>query len=497
MKKINFLKINIVASLFFQVLSLASNLIIPKLLLEAYGSTVNGLIASITQSLSFFVLTDMGIGAVVIASLYKPLNDGNYDEVSKIIRSGQKFFNAMAAILTVYVGILIWIYVSQMADFDAPYVITLTLAMALNSFTNYFMGRINTFVLQADQKIYISMFINSVVYILNIMACVILMKIGVTVQLYKWISALILMLHPIGLKIYVQRHYPLRKIGYTEEPLKQKWNGLAHHVASVVFNNTDVIILTWGSSLETVSVYAIYSGVVRGVQCLITSITSSVQSHLGVLYAKKDINKLRDQFHLFELAMHIGATILYGCTAVLITPFVEVYTQRVHDYNYSAPIFGCLLSLAYMVHSYRSTYYVMILAAGHFRETQKSLWIEVTINIALSFLFVRRTGLIGVVIGTLAAMSYQALYMAIYSAKYILDQTIHTFFKHILVDFIVIGMMFLLSNNIKMYSVSYSAWILLAIKVFLISCSVALLVNGVFFKESFGQLLFFKRPKHK
>lgn len=498
MKKIkNKLYLNLLSTIIYEIIAIISGFIVPKLILQTYGSTVNGLVSSIEQSLSFFVLTDMGIGAVVLAALYEPLAQKDNLKISKIICSGQHFFNKMGMLLILYVLILVQFYSFQIKEFDFLYISILIFAIAANSFANYFFGRTSIFLLQADQKIYITMFANCISYISNIFVCVLLIKVGASIQLFKWISALILILQPIVLKIYVQKCYHLKHVSYNEEPIKQKWNGISHHIASVVFNNTDTIILTLCSTLENVSVYAVYSIVVRGILRFVTSTLGSLQSYLGTLFAEKKMYELREKFNIFETIMHIYVTALFGSTAILIVPFISVYTKNITDYNYSAPLFGFLLAVAYLVYSYKQTYYVLILAAGHFKETQNSLWIEVSINIILSIILVYQCGLIGVAIGTLVAMIYQTFYFVWYTSKNILMRSNWIFYKHIFIDVLSIFTISFVCKKFSMVAISYLSWVMLAIKVLIVSIIILFILNGLFFKNELLQLLKsrIQRPK--
>ena len=46
--------------------------------------------------------------------------------------------------------------------------------------------------------------------------------------------------------IYVNNKYNIDyNIVYEEEPIKQKWNGIAQHIAYYVTNNTDTIVLSF------------------------------------------------------------------------------------------------------------------------------------------------------------------------------------------------------------------------------------------------------------
>lgn len=62
---------------------------------------------------------------------------------------------------------------------------------------------------------------------------------------------------------------------------------------------------------------------------------------------------------------------------------------------------------AYGCYSIRLPYNTMVLAAGHYKETQLSAIIEAVLNIGISVIFVFRFGLYGVAIGTLVAMVYR------------------------------------------------------------------------------------------
>ena len=98
---------NTVSSLVYQVITIICGFVLPRLILGAFGSNVNGLVNSIVQFLGIISFLELGVGAVVQSSLYKPLAENKRDDVSKIISSANKFFRRLGQILAVYVVILI------------------------------------------------------------------------------------------------------------------------------------------------------------------------------------------------------------------------------------------------------------------------------------------------------------------------------------------------------------------------------------------------------
>lgn len=74
--------------------------------------------------------------------------------------------------------------------------------------------------------------------------------------------------------------------------IKQKWNGIAQHVASVVLNNTDTIVLSLFATLQDVSIYSVYHLVISAIKNLVVSLTKGIQSLIGELWSKQEIDIL-------------------------------------------------------------------------------------------------------------------------------------------------------------------------------------------------------------
>ena len=101
---------NTVSSLIFQLTTIICGFILPRLILNAFGSEVNGLVNSIAQFLGVISFLELGVGAVVQSALYKPLAEKNQKDVSKIISSANKFFTRLGQILLIYVIVLVIVY---------------------------------------------------------------------------------------------------------------------------------------------------------------------------------------------------------------------------------------------------------------------------------------------------------------------------------------------------------------------------------------------------
>ena len=476
---------NSVFPLVYQVVATICGFILPRLILGHFGTEVNGLVNSIIQFLGVISLLELGVGAVVQSSLYKPLADNDVINVSKVVTSADKFFGNLGYILLIYVIAMMFYYpILVKENFDFFFTATLIVAISIRFFAQYFFGIVNRLILLADQKAYIQFIAQIMAIIANTVGCYILIKFDCSVQTVYGMTSIIFFLQPVAIHLYIKKKYALnRKIHYDVEPIKQKWNGIAQHIAAVILSNSDSIVLTAFSTLTNVSIYSVYLLPVSGVQLLILSMTAGIQALIGNLLAKQDLAKLSRVFKWTEWLIHSGTTILFTLTAVLIVPFVRVYTQGVNDADYIQPLFAVLLVLANAVRCLRIPYNVMILAAGHYKQTQHNYIIAAVMNIAISIVCVKQFGLIGVALGTLAAMVYQTVWMAWYNSKNFIQWPMKNFFKQIGVDAVSAVCIFAVGSYFSLSAIGYVSWVILAIKVTACGIIVEAIVNYVFYRE--------------
>lgn len=482
---------NTISSLVFQITTVICGFILPRLFLENFGSQVNGLINSITQFLTAISFLELGVGAVVQSSLYKPLAQKDIDSVSKIVTSAGKFFQKLAIVLLIYVVILLFTYpFVVIQSFEYLYTAILIIVMSISSFAQYYFGIVDRLFLTADQRGYIQYTAQTTTLIVNTIVCSILMYCGYSIHIVRLTTSLIFLLRPIALRHYVNRHYSInRKMDYDVEPIAQKWNGVAQHVAAVVLDGTDTMVLTLFSSLSDVSIYSVFYLVIFGVKTLFTSLTSGIHAFMGELWAKQERKEVFRYFGWIEWLIHTGTVLIFGCTGILLIPFVRVYTNGITDINYIQPIFGILLTMAHAGHCLRLPYNIMILAGGHYKQTQNNYIIAVILNLSISIITVRIWGLVGVAIGTLVAMAYQTVWMAIYNSKHLLNWPLRNFIKQMLVDVLTVVIGVVTTFRCVMHEVSYVAWFILALKVFGLWCMVVIAVNAVLYRENMKNML--------
>lgn len=472
------LYLNTGVSAVYQVCSVVLGLVIPRLILKQFGSDVNGLVTSITQLLSVISLMDLGVGAVVQSSLYKPLAHKDWKKVSIIYSSASKFFKTIAKVLLIYIVILCFYYGLFKNDtYEWPFSVSLILVLSLNFFAQYYFGMCNTLLLNADQRIYIVTVVNLLGLISNAVITIILLHFNASIQIVKLASSTVYFLKPIILMAYVRRNYPLNKIkNPPKNAIPEKWSGLAQHIATNFSNSIDNALLTLFGNFIMISIYNVYVLPLTSIRTLVETISNSFKSFFGNLIAKSD-KTLIIEFSKYETIMHFTTSVVMSTCAVVLMPFVLVYTKDVKDADYRNHVFGIVITLAYTIYILRIIYTNIIFAAGKFKDTQLYCIIECIINLLISIVLVKPMGIVGVAIGTLISGIYRMLASVYYLKKEVLKRKISHFFKHLIVDVLCFGCVEVFGTILDTKANNFLDWILVAGIIFCISLISCLIIH--------------------
>ena len=482
--------LNTVTGIIKQIVTVICGFILPRYMLLYYGSSVNGLISSISNFLGFISLLDMGVGAVIQANLYKPLADKDTGMISQIVVSSERFFRRLVYIFIGYIVALCFLFpVLFDSRYDAWFTVSLLLIISISTLVQFLYGMTYQLLLNADQKSYVPLLLQIFTIVANTIFAVILMKLGMPVHIVKLMTAAVYVLRPLLQMAYVRKHYDInRKDKVIGEPIKQKWNGFAQHFAAVVCQNIDIVVLTVFSSLEEVSIYSVYYSVISGVQQIIMTAATGLEALFGNMIARGEKEKLLDTFATVEWAIHSVVTFVFAVTAFTIIPFVSVYTQGIDDANYIAPAFAAILVIAYGAQCLRIPYFRIIKAAGHFKQTQNGAYISACLNIIITVGLVFKLGLIGTAIGTFLAMFYHTSYFAVYLSKNILNRPIKYYLQYICIDCLTVGLAYLVVKNLQFNVYTYFDWAKLAVVVSIVVLAVSACINFLFNRKQIYML---------
>jgi O-antigen/teichoic acid export membrane protein len=182
---------------------------------------------------------------------------------------------------------------------------------------------------------------------------------------------------------------------------------------------------------------------------------------------------------------------------VLILPFIQIYTDGIPDADYIQPLFAAFLLFAHGFQCLRSVYNMPILAAGHYKQTQSCHIIAAVLNLTVSIVTVKIWGLIGVAIGTLLALGYQTVWMAVYNARYLLKCPIGNFVKHIVVDLLTVFVIVIIASRICWIPSGYLEWAIMAVLVSIVAFLIVGISAVIFYRDQLNFLKVYVMKKIK
>ena len=492
--------LNILTSVTVQIVTIICGFILPKVILNTFGSDVNGLVTSLNQFLSYISLLEGGISGVIMAALYKPIVNKDNNLLSSVINASESFFRKIGIALALYtIGIAVLYPVIVKSDYSFAYISTLTLILSITLFMQYVFAITYKLVLNADGRVYIISIIQIIVTVLNTVLTVVLVKIYPSIHVIKLGAAMVYLLQPVVFNHFVKKEYQIDKnIKSSDKLLAQRWDGFAINIAAFIHNNTDIVVITLFLNLKEVSVYGIYYLVVSGIKRLILAVSQSISPRIGQIYASGDIDKLKRNFSYFEICILVLSFFSFIVGGLCITPFVQLYTRNIHDANYYRPVFGWLLIISEMIFCIREPYVSLAYSANRFKQFKAIAYIEAGLNIILSLILVHFLGIIGIAIGTVASMSFRTIAQILYLHKHILKESYFRLFKGIIVfsiaSLIICGLSYILFS-IKSNTVS--SWLIYCVENCLLASVILFFVVSVFYKPILRLLVEFGRRRRK
>lgn len=461
---------NIVYGFLGQIITIIISIIIPRMFIMSYGSEMNGLLASISQVLTYLSVLEAGVGAATIQALYRPITQRNTEDINGVMSATNIYYKRTGRI---YLGLIV--LVAGIYPFVVKSSISRSIMFAIvfingiPSVINYTVQGKYKLLLQAEGKSYITTNITTIFNIVVNIIKIILIYYNINIILIQSVYIVISLMQMLVFMIYIRRNYSWLNVRGKADysAINQKGAVLVHNIAGLIFNSTDMTILTLFCGLESVSIYAIYNSLFGMLNTAINTVNEGIRFILGQAYVKglKYYIKILDVYENFFMAIIFS---LCFSIYILILPFVRLYTQG-SDINYINIYLPILFTAIKLIDAGRNTCLTTIYAAGTFADTKKQAVIECIINLSVSVVGVFKFGMEGVLIGTIVALVYRVIDTIIYTNHKILHRkatgTFALWGRNIFAFFI----MALIFSRVDLYCDGYVEWTINAIIISTIS----------------------------
>ncbi|MDE6953379.1 MAG: hypothetical protein K2P09_06155 [Erysipelotrichales bacterium] len=457
--------INSISAAIYQVVIMIIGFIIPRVMLDVYGSEINGLITSITQFISYFTLVEAGLSSAAIYALYKPLAKQDWDEVSSIVVATKKFYNISGYIFVVLVIILsiffpFFIDTNQLDNFS---IMLLVIVLGGTAAIDFFsLGKYRA-LLTADQKLYIISWSSTLSVIVNTIIIVILSYLRINIVLVRLIALFSICLRSFLLYYYVKKHYQLNfNTKANDSALNKRWSALYLQILGSIQNGAPVILATIFTTLKKISVFSIYNMVISGISGILSIFTNGLSSSFGDIIAREEYDTLKKSYNEFEYMYYSLISFIFGITFIMILPFVNIYTKSIIDINYKDSLLAFLVTLNALLYNLKTPQGMLVISAGLYKETRIQTTIQGLILIIVGSLLAPSYGIYGIMIGSILSNVYRDIDLLIYIPKKVTKLPIVNTLKKWLILLCEILLLFFISNYFALSVDSYLEWVLYA-----------------------------------
>lgn len=418
---------NSTTSMICYIISIVVGFISQSIFIKILGAEylgLNGLFSNILTMLSLF---ELGIGSAIIYNLYKPIAEGQKEQVKSLMKFYKKAYNIIA-ILVMVGGLLVLPFLKNIVG-EVTVDINIYLVYIL-----YLLSTVSSYIISYKRSL---IYANQQNYIINIvhMGYLLIINISKLVALYltkNYYIYLIIMiigqiLENIIISIIANKVYPYL-LDKNVKPLDKKTEQdifsrvkalILHKIATVIVNGTDNIIISYFFGVVTVGLYSSYTLIISPINNLFGQFISSTSPSVGNLIATESKEKCYQVFKKMRFLNFWLACFSGICLLVIIQPFIIVWIGE--KYLLSMLVVSTVV-FNYFQKMMRNTYMAFKDSAGIWREDKFVPLIESLLNIVFSIICLKIFGLAGVFMGTI--ISGLALWCYSYP-KYVYKKLFH------------------------------------------------------------------------
>ena len=403
---------NTVIGIVFTMLNLIFQFSVKSIFIKLLGETYNGLNGLFTSILQVLNIAELGFASAIAYSLYKPLNEGNEQEVAAYMNYFVKVYRTIALIVAC-VGALCIPILQYLIKEDIS-----TLPFSLNQLRIYFVFYLaNTSLsyllaykrtlISADQKVYIISITDNVANILlNILQIILLI---ITRNYYAFLAIMLAktVLNNLVLHIIANKKYPYlaayKKAKLLPEQKKALYGNISalmlHKIGTVSIFGTISIVITAFVGVNANGIYSNYVQIINGVNLFINIIFNSIVASIGDLCVNADDEY---KYKVFKRLDFIGNWLAVFCSVCYMNMFntfinnVWLRSEGVHSFGFLIVV---AVSASAVISYMRKPVLIFRDAMGLFKKDWYKPLIEAPLGIACAIGLSYVWGVFGIVIG--------------------------------------------------------------------------------------------------
>ena len=489
------IKNNLISSLIYQVVLISLSFLLPRLYLENFGSEVNGVLSTIKQIFVYMVLLEAGVGLATTQALYKRIGEKDYKSANEVLSATNSYYIKTGIIYLAIVLIIAIVYAYVIpTSINSNVVFLIIILTALPALFSYFVQAKYRILMEVDGRKYVINNSETILQLASNIGKILVLLLTDSLILIQLVYCIMSLVQLAFLYFYAKRRYEWLDLNVKPDfdAISQKNSVLVHQLSGMVFNNTDIILISVLCDFKAVSIYAIYNIFFSQVQNFITSIVSSFTFALGQMF-HTDREKFNKMFNVYETFYVMATFIIYTLMAVFLLPLIQIYTSGINDAQYTNPLLVLLFVIMNLISNSKIPSNSIIEYSGDFEKTRSyAIW-EMVINITFTIAAILYMGICGAILGTIAALIYRGIVTIFYSNKKVLKRSQMSTYKILISNAVVFAAVMAVFYVDTFTESSFFSLLLKGIIHSIWIVPLYLLVNFVFNKSAFKTIFEFRR----
>ncbi len=491
------IKRNVISGMVYQVVLIALGFLLPRLYLENFGSEVNGVLSTIKQIFMYMSLLEAGVGLATTQALYKPLAEGDRQKTGAILAATHKYYVRTGVIYALIVLFIAALYAFVIPTGIHSFVLfAIVLLNAIPALFSYFIQAKYRILMEADGRKYAINNAETLLQLSSNLCKILVLLLTDSLILIQLVYCILAVLQLGWLYGYAKTRYKWLNLKTLPDynAIAQKESVLVHQISAMVFNNTDILLLSVLCDFKVVSVYSIYNIFFSQVQTFITSITSGFSFALGQMF-HADTESFNRYYNVYETFYLMATFIVYTLMAVFLLPLIQIYTGGIRDAEYTNAPLVFLFVLMNLLACGKLPVNHVLEYAGKFKETRSHAIVEMTVNIAVSVAAILKWGICGAVFGTVAALIYRAVMMIAYANRRVLNRSVWQTYRLWVINGAVFAFVMLLFFVDHFSGVSFGKLVVSGLCHSVWIAGLYIAVNFVFARQAFYDMIRLIRRK--
>lgn len=476
------LTVNMASYAALQVVNMLVGLFLPRLYLAVYGSEINGIISTANSFISYFSYLEAGIGLTLIHALFQPLARNDRAALNGLLAYSQKQYRRISYLyFALVVGLsLSFPFFSPTEALGKGEFVALVLVIGLYGALDFFTMAKYRVLLTADRKEYVISYAMILAQLIRFVLVWLLLRTSLSVVFVKIVPILTLLIRSLILRGYIRRHYPA--VNYAVPPVADlsvtgsRWDALLLQISINTSLSLPTIVISQTLGFKEANVYAVYSLAACSMISIVSALSSGVSPKMGQSLARDD--RIEASYRLYDYAVSAVIALVFSVTAVMLLPFVRLYTDVAHDVNYLRPLYAVLIAIWAALYSYRIPMTAVINAAGIYRENRVHNLVNLGIQLVGGIAGALLAGIPGLLISMIAASLQRNIAFALVNSRALLHNGLkRTLLYQAVIVLLIGGSCLLAAPLLKAVSWSVWSWVAVASLVF---AAEAVLVTIVF-----------------